>query len=251
MIKAIHNQIIKKINYACLNNKDLIIASYPRSGSTWLRFIIAHTIKHYHDLDQEINFSTIHNFVPDQHITSILGKRYAPFPRMIKTHDKCQSKFDKVIYLLRDPIDVLHSYFGFLVKTNRTRIKSIEQFVKDSNLGLRSWLTHVKSYLHQADQVLIYQNVVTDAEIELKKLNQVWKKHWNFSVESRLLRQAAANSSKDKMYQTLNNKENISIVSTRRNTDPPSDEVKSYVFEQLRDWFETDRLEEIAELLRK
>ena len=41
---------------------DIFITSYPKSGNTWLRFLLANLLKRH---EEEIDFHTVHNYVPE------------------------------------------------------------------------------------------------------------------------------------------------------------------------------------------
>jgi tetratricopeptide (TPR) repeat protein len=81
---------------------DIFITSYPKSGNTWLRFLLANLLKQQ---DEEIDFHTVHNYVPEvgkqEEIIKTLRR-----PRVMKSHAPYISEYPKVIYLIRDGRDV-------------------------------------------------------------------------------------------------------------------------------------------------
>ncbi len=134
---------------------DLFIASYPKSGNTWLRFIIANMKSN----GEEISFENIDQFVPDvyssKRIINALKKN-----RLIKTHQTLFSYYPKTIYIYRDYRDVLVSFYYY-----ETALKhfdgTLEQFILSQNINkpFGSWKEHVKMALdfkkNHPDQILL------------------------------------------------------------------------------------------------
>lgn len=84
------------------------IVSYPRSGSSWLRFILAHILYP----DKDISWPLIDRYVPDMNQESKWDKigadRNAP---VVKNHHVSRDFYRKVIYLYRDGRDCVTSYY--------------------------------------------------------------------------------------------------------------------------------------------
>jgi hypothetical protein len=94
-LKSYDKQKILKllqINYFLKN--DIFIVSYPRSGNTWTRFLIANMMHP----DKKFNFRNIDLFVPD------LNKTRADrikTQRFLKTHYPFYKYFPQFIYILQ------------------------------------------------------------------------------------------------------------------------------------------------------
>jgi hypothetical protein len=87
---------------------DVFIASYPRSGNTWVRFLIANLLAP----DEKITFRNIENYVPSIYksadtLDAREGRRY------IKSHNPCYELYPKLIYVYRDGRDALVSYYYY------------------------------------------------------------------------------------------------------------------------------------------
>ncbi|MCI0471819.1 MAG: sulfotransferase domain-containing protein, partial [Candidatus Aminicenantes bacterium] len=84
------------------------LASFPRAGSTWVRFLIANVFNYEKKAFPEIDFFNIHEIVPEY------GKSdkflFADCPKIFKTHEPYQAVFQDTILILRDPFDTLYSY---------------------------------------------------------------------------------------------------------------------------------------------
>jgi len=99
-------------------DSDYFIVSYPKSGNTWVRFIVANMIHR----DKTVLFSNIEDLVPDVYINKESSYRELATPRFFKSHEYFDPRMKNVIYIVRDPRDVMVSLFFYLKK-----IKSIKK----------------------------------------------------------------------------------------------------------------------------
>ena len=88
---------------------DTFIVSYPRSGNTWTRFLVANLLHP----DEPATFANIERLVPDSEAQSSRYLRGMPRPRVIKSHQYFDPRYKRVIYVVRDPRDVALSYYDF------------------------------------------------------------------------------------------------------------------------------------------
>ena len=88
---------------------DTFVVSYPRSGNTWTRFLIANLLHP----DLNVSFTNIEKLIPDTSSQSNRALRSTPRPRIIKTHEYFDHRYPKLIYIVRDPRDVALSYYDF------------------------------------------------------------------------------------------------------------------------------------------
>lgn len=121
---------------------DVFIVSYPRSGNTWVRFLLANLLAP----NETITFRNIDNYVPS------IYKRAAtldvfPGPRYIKSHNACYEVYPKTIYVYRDGRDALVSYY-YYATGKKVFAGSFEQFVFSPFVEqFTSWKEHVTSAL--------------------------------------------------------------------------------------------------------
>jgi hypothetical protein len=91
---------------------DTFIVSYPRSGNTWTRFLIANLLHP----EEPATFANIERLVPDAEAQSNRRLKGIPRPRCIKSHEYFDHRYRRVIYVVRDPRDVALSYYNFVRK---------------------------------------------------------------------------------------------------------------------------------------
>lgn len=162
----------KRIKHTIKNviyDDDVFIVSYPKSGNTWVRFLLANLMVREDDL---IDFHSSVNYIPDfevHHEDVVNAKR----PRLLKSHSTYNKKFNKVIYIVRDPRDVYVSYYNYLLKKLPSNERSISAFIKKSDLRPCSWELHVKSWLNNSPKkflIIKYEDLIDDTKSEFIKI---------------------------------------------------------------------------------
>jgi len=191
---------IKKIsNYLSVNPSDVILASYPRSGSTWLRFIISNIIKNYLSLPFDIDFYTVEKTFPDIHQTLLNSvPSFVPFPKFIKTHDKYKKKYGTIIYLYRNPIEVMKSYFLFIKNRKKSRMTKME-FLSSKKYGIRSWISHANSYYGNIDILINYREMKKATYREIIKIADFLKRNNSIEISKSIIEKSIKQSSRKKM----------------------------------------------------
>jgi len=100
-----------------MKNKIWLV-SFPRSGNTWMRFLLANLLYP----EEDVNYKSLNRLAPDFHQHKhweALGVRK---PLVIKSHYVWMPRYEKVIYIYRDVRDVALSHYYFShVKRNEGR----------------------------------------------------------------------------------------------------------------------------------
>ena len=105
---------------------DVFLVSYPKSGNTWTRFLIANLVFP----DSHPDFANINQLIPDPEALAKRDLDRVPRPRYIKSHQYFDPRYPKVIYIARDPRDVVLSEYHFDIKRRAIgEDYPIEQFV--------------------------------------------------------------------------------------------------------------------------
>jgi hypothetical protein len=156
---------------------DTFIASYPRSGNTWTRFLIANLIHP----ESPVTFANIESVIPDATALSSRAMKRVRRPRLIKSHEYFDPRYNKVIYLVRDPRDVVISFYNFRRK-NRWFDDSypIERYVAERFLKGDmdvTWGEHVGSWLstrgrHPGFLLVRYEDLGQGPADQLRRIAQ-------------------------------------------------------------------------------
>jgi len=91
---------------------DIFLVSYPKSGNTWTRFLIANLLYP----EKHPDFSNINLVIPDPEALSKRTLAKLPRPRILKSHQYFDPRYLRIIYVVRDPRDVLLSQYHFHMK---------------------------------------------------------------------------------------------------------------------------------------
>jgi Sulfotransferase domain len=155
---------------------DTFLVSYPKSGNTWVRFLLANLIHP----DETVGFDNINRLLPAPGVLSKRFLRSLPRPRVLKSHETFDVRFRKVIYLVRDPRDVVVSEYHFNLKKRYIDPDvSLEQFIKRFIAGetssYGSWWEHAAGWIaarHGNSSFLLvrYEDLLADAIGETAKI---------------------------------------------------------------------------------
>jgi hypothetical protein len=180
---------------------DVWIVSYPRSGNTWTRFLIANLIAR----GQPVDFSTIERQVPDIYLNYDPQLRTLPRPRYLKSHEAYRPDYRRVVLIVRDPRDIALSYFHFLKKSKSLAFEAPFEDFMPSFLGgqigwFGSWGENVGSWLgarrgSSGFIVVRCEDLLEDAESQLARVAEMLR----VSADNGQLRQAVENSRADRM----------------------------------------------------
>ncbi|MBZ5598611.1 MAG: sulfotransferase domain-containing protein [Acidobacteriia bacterium] len=158
-----------------LDPADVMIASYPRSGNTWFRFLLAEIMTGHTS-----GFDDINTTVPQ------VGQHHIARPllpgggRLIKTHEPYRKEYAKAIYLVRDVRDAVLSYYDrgtYLgVFKGITFDVFLPMFLQGETNPIGSWQSHVHTWLEsplaRSGQLLVvrFEDMRRDTEATLARV---------------------------------------------------------------------------------
>lgn len=158
-----------------LRREDVALASYPRSGNTWTRFLLYQLIS-----GTESSFAEVDAGVPYIGEHTPATRRLLPDGgRLIKTHEYTPSLYSRAVYLVRDPRDVILSEhrhqtkFGFY---RRPLDDFVDDFVAGRVHGLGTWSSHVERWLDASERddqrviVVRFEALRSDAAGQLARI---------------------------------------------------------------------------------
>ena len=161
-------------NLVNVRDDDFWLVSYPKSGNTWLRFLLANLSS-----ENPVDFLSIERKIPDIYVNSISTFCSLPSPRLIKSHESFNPQYKKVIYIVRDPRDVVISYWKHQQKMRKIPMDyPLEMFAEiflRGELPVGSWKEHVGGWLgaKKDDEKFIlvkYEDLLSDPENVLRRI---------------------------------------------------------------------------------
>jgi hypothetical protein len=180
-----------------IHEDDVFLVSYPRSGNTWVRFLIANLKYPGRNLGND----ELMNIVPDMY--QVRDWSRCEKPRIIKSHECYQQEYPKVVYVFRDGRDVAVSYYFFNRKFNNY-IKPFDAFVYEMLEGkvmFGSWQDHIREWLfrdHEIDLLPIqFEDIYRNKKSVLEKLGSFL----NIARNEEVFERAARDSTLEKQSQ--------------------------------------------------
>ena len=176
----------------------VMLVSYPRSGNTWVRFLLANLLASG-DLP---TYRNLNSYVPDIYESDLLRlSRLSGAHTIIKSHQPLSIHYRRVIYLVRDPRDVLLSYHRYHQKfTGRdVDLEDFGRHFMDGTIdSFGSWGVHAGGWLgarrDDPDFLLVrYEDLNRDPLVELRRITAFIE----WSVEPATLRLAVSRTTPD------------------------------------------------------
>ncbi|HEY6340653.1 MAG TPA: sulfotransferase domain-containing protein [Bryobacteraceae bacterium] len=156
---------------------DTFLVSFPRSGNTWTRFLVCNLM----NPDDPVDFAQLESRIPEIYYVTDRNLRAFPRPRVIKSHECFDPRYKKIIYIVRDPRDVLISYYEFQLKRRViSEDCSLEEFLprfmeSEIEPDTGSWRDHVASWMatrggHKNFLQLRYEEMLANTQKETTKI---------------------------------------------------------------------------------
>ena len=133
------------MRHQSLRANDIFFASYPRSGSTWMRFLLYESIA-----GESSGFGNVNQSIPDVKEHKIGVPLMPNGGRLIKTHEVYHPEYKKAVYLVRDPRDVALSEYAYqtaLGLVDQPLDEYLRVFLTKGVNPFSSWSAHVESWL--------------------------------------------------------------------------------------------------------
>ena len=156
---------------------DTFIVSYPESGNTWTRFLIANLLQS----DPPLTLLDMERLVPSVDGQTRGFFKAMPRPRVIRDHGPFNPQYKNVIYIVRDPRDVVISAYNFFVLSSTILDESyaittfVNEFVRGARSSVGSWGENVASWLATRGNsprflLLRYEDMLSETARELGKV---------------------------------------------------------------------------------
>jgi len=203
---------------------DTFLVSYPKSGNTWARLLISNLLS----VDRPADFWTIRQLVPELETVTKRHLARMQRPRIIKSHFSFDPRYPRVIYIVRDPRDVVISEYHYQRKTRTIADQyPLEDYVSRFIAGKTcpedgSWGEHAASWLTTRDGdprflLVRYETLLSDTVGELARMAEFL----GISATPARLAEVAELSSADRMRKLESTQSNASSLMKGSRKDVP------------------------------
>lgn len=170
----------KLLNWYSEKSTDIFLISFPKCGRTWLRLMIGKVLQlHFNLVGEEVNILELHK----------LADLHPCIPRILVTHDddphwkradeldekKLKYRDAKVIFLVRDPRDVIVSLYFHKKNRDDAYNGTISEFIHEEVGGIDTLIKFYKIWERNRcipkDFLLVrYEDIHKNPEKELRKI---------------------------------------------------------------------------------
>jgi hypothetical protein len=193
---------------------DVFLVSFPKSGNTWTRFLLANL----RSPNQPATWENVDRLIPCLIATPAKDFERTPLPRIIKSHECFDPRYPKVICIVRDPRDVVVSQYHYSRKTrvipSDLPIEAfVTRFLAGETCTYASWGQNVLTWIHTSEGsprflLLRYEDLLANTARELARVVDFLQ----LSVSPRQITQAIERSSADRMRKLEKVQPNTNIL---------------------------------------
>lgn len=146
---------------------DCLLASFPKSGNTWVRFIAANCLLRAAGIDEPCQtFRQLNAFLP-QFGDGRLRQRWEGRPLrpvFVKTHWKYGVIFKDTpaMLIVRNPGDVMVSLYHYLSRQDQWK-GGFSEMIRAPRIGVKAWAAHYRSWADRAATLVRYEALRRDA----------------------------------------------------------------------------------------
>jgi hypothetical protein len=129
-----------------IDRNDVMVASYPRSGNTWLRFMLTKILT-----GKSAGFDNVNTVIAEVGIHKDALPLLPGAGRLVKTHELYRPTYHRAIYLVRDLRDSLLSQYSREKELGLVWWGDfdgyIDAFLKGTINGFGPWQEHIPNWL--------------------------------------------------------------------------------------------------------
>ncbi|XP_075859148.1 amine sulfotransferase-like [Microcebus murinus] len=182
--KACDTGVLENLDDFELRDDDVFVVTYPKSGTIWAQQILSLIYFEEHRKRTE-NLESHHRVPFLEYCSRDIDFASRPSPRLFVTHlpyylvpRGLKDKKAKIIYIYRNPKDVMCSYFHFLntypvYKAADTIDAFMKQFLEGKVVG-NLWFDHIRGWYEHRNyfniQFMMYEEMKKDLRSSVFKL---------------------------------------------------------------------------------
>jgi hypothetical protein len=162
-------------------HRERLICSFPKSGQTWLRYMLAHLIVDHYGIDLDLDLTSMYWVLPDDERHQSRGWRafrYADrVPVIAATHRSyVASEHDgcRIAFMVRDPRDVLVSYWLHRSHHMGRFTGTVSEFIRDPTYGVAGLVAYLQAWspvlMGDTSLVVTYEQMRRDAVTTLRSV---------------------------------------------------------------------------------
>ncbi|MBN1998447.1 sulfotransferase domain-containing protein [candidate division KSB1 bacterium] len=187
-----------------LKKDDILLASFPKSGITWLRFFLFQLLNLAETNGQPVSWENLDETLPELGQNNLFKPwPYISMPRFVKTHKNYLPFFRKCrsILLVRDPRDVMVSFYCYQkAKIQGGFSGTFSQFIRHKKFGLLAWCKHFTSWRDHYTILIKYEDLIED---DVRVFGSIIAQ-LNICVDPKNIKTAAENARFSKMREMEN-----------------------------------------------
>lgn len=157
-----------------LRSSDTLLAAFPKSGSTWVRFVFCNLISLRFWDGKLVTWDILDETMPELGHSKLLARwPWSPVPRVVKTHRPYWPLFRRpsAILLIRDPRDVMLSFYRYRSAHRTAPFRgSLAEFIRTPGLGLEAWFRHYRSWRGRVRACFRYEDLRSRPEQEFGRM---------------------------------------------------------------------------------
>lgn len=171
--RALDEQIIHRTGVLPIEehaDHDVFIVGYPKSGNTWLQYLVAGLKFGLHP--RLVPDRLVHLVVPDVHAVRYYQR--ISDEAIFKSHHLPRPDYRHVIHLVRDGRDVMVSYLHHLQAIRGPAIDPVEVISTGRGLFPSKWHEHLQAWrdnpFHASTILVKYERLLVDPLDEMRKI---------------------------------------------------------------------------------
>lgn len=181
-IPRLRNLIPFRSPYA--GKEATFLCSYPKSGRTWLRFILGNYLNSRYELGLNVDLHSIFRVIPNHDPAGGRGvSGYGFFDRpdvpLFICNHSCYAKGEfapyRIIFLLRSVCDVLVSDYFHVSRQRQSYDGDLPSFIRDPDRGVDRFIDYLNGWaphLMERALVLTYEGLSEDTSAEVARALQ-------------------------------------------------------------------------------